>query len=37
VDEDKELSAERLALVNAARVVLGNGLRLLGMSQPESM
>lgn len=37
VDENKELSSERLALVNAARIILGNGLRLLGVSQPQQM
>ena len=31
------LSSERLALTNAARIVLGNGLRLLGVSAPEKM
>ena len=37
LDEDKELAAERLALIEAARVVLGNGLRLLGVSAPQKM
>ena len=37
LDENKELSVERLALIEAARVVLGNGLRLLGVSAPEKM
>lgn len=37
LDEDKEISAERLALIEAARVVLGNGLRLLGVSAPQKM
>ncbi|MBF0504937.1 MAG: arginine--tRNA ligase [Candidatus Omnitrophica bacterium] len=37
LDENKELSAERLALIDAARVVLGNGLRLLGVSTPQKM
>ncbi len=37
VDADKDLSAERLGLVNAAKVVLANGLRLLGVSVPEKM
>lgn len=38
IDEsDKELSAERLTLVNASGVVLANGLKLLGMSAPETM
>lgn len=37
VDEDKNLSSERLALANAAQIVLANGLRLLGVSAPEKM
>ena len=37
LDENKELSAERLGLINATQVVLGNGLRLLGVSAPEKM
>ena len=37
LDEDKEVSVERLALIEAARVVLGNGLRLLGVSAPQKM
>jgi len=37
LDEDKEISVERLALIEAARVVLGNGLRLLGVSAPQKM
>ncbi len=37
LDADKELSTERLGLIEAARVVLGNGLRLLGVSAPEKM
>jgi len=37
LDENKELSIERLALIEAARVVLGNGLRLLGVSAPQKM
>ena len=32
-----DVSAERLGLVNAAKVVLANGLRLLGVSVPEHM
>ncbi|MFP4473482.1 MAG: arginine--tRNA ligase [Candidatus Omnitrophota bacterium] len=32
-----DLSAERLALIEAARTVLANGLRLLGVSAPEKM
>lgn len=34
---DQELSSERLGLVNAARIVLANGLKLLGLSQPRKM
>jgi arginyl-tRNA synthetase len=37
LDENKEISVERLALIEAARVVLGNGLRLLGVSAPQKM
>lgn len=37
VDEDKELSKERLGLVNAARIVIHNGLMLLGINAPEKM
>ena len=37
LDENKELSVERLALIEAARVVLKNGLRLLGVSAPQKM
>jgi arginyl-tRNA synthetase len=37
LDENKEISVERLALIEAARIVLGNGLRLLGVSAPEKM
>ncbi len=37
VDEDKAVTKERLALVNAARIVLANGLKLLGVSTPEKM
>ena len=32
-----DLSAERLALIDAARIVLANSLRLLGVSAPEKM
>jgi len=35
--EDKELSFSRLALCLAIKTVLGNGLRLLGISAPERM
>jgi arginyl-tRNA synthetase len=37
LDENKDLSVERLALIEAARIVLGNGLRLLGVSAPQKM
>ena len=37
IDEDKQLSSQRLALIEAVRLVLGNGLRLLGVSAPEKM
>jgi len=37
LDENKEISAERLGLIEAARIVLGNGLRLLGVSAPHKM
>jgi len=37
VTEDKELTKARLLLADAARIVLRNGLELLGISQPESM
>lgn len=32
-----DLSGERLALTNATRIVLANGLRILGLSTPEQM
>jgi arginyl-tRNA synthetase len=32
-----ELSAQRLALVNASRIVFANGLKLLGITAPEKM
>jgi arginyl-tRNA synthetase len=35
--QNTELSSERLALTNATRIVLANGLRLLGISTPEKM
>lgn len=34
---EPELSSQRLALVDAARLVFANGLRLLGISSPEKM
>lgn len=37
VDEDGELSGQRLGLVNAVKIVLANGLALLGISRPDSM
>ncbi len=37
IGEDRTLSCERLALVNATRIVLANGLRLLGLNTPERM
>ncbi len=37
LSEDAELSAARLALVDASRSVLANALGLLGISAPESM
>lgn len=35
--QNTDLSSERLALVNAAKIVLADGLRLLGLSTPEKM
>jgi arginyl-tRNA synthetase len=35
--QDAVLSAQRLALVDAARIIFANGLRLLGISAPEKM
>ena len=37
VSEDENLTAARLLLADAVRIVLRNGLHLLGISQPESM
>lgn len=37
VTEDEELSQARLLLVEGVRIVLRNGLALLGVSQPEKM
>ena len=37
IDENKALSAQRLALCDATRVVLSNGLRILGVTAPEKM
>ena len=35
--EDMELSAQRLDLVKAARITLGNALELIGVEAPEKM
>ena len=37
ISDDTNLSSERLALANATKIVLANGLRLLGLSTPERM
>ena len=37
LSEDADLSAARLALVDATRSVLANALGLLGISAPDSM
>lgn len=37
IDDDKAVAAERLGLIEAARIVLGNGLNLAGVSAPEKM
>jgi arginyl-tRNA synthetase len=37
LSENKELSSERLGLIEAARIILGSGLKLLGVSAPEKM
>ena len=37
IDNDRDLSADRLALVDAVRIVLHNGLVLLGITAPEKM
>jgi arginyl-tRNA synthetase len=37
IGDDQALSVARLALVDATRTVLANGLRLLGISAPDSM
>ena len=37
VTEDNDLTKARLLLANACRIVLRNGLGILGISQPESM
>ncbi|MBF0531777.1 MAG: arginine--tRNA ligase [Candidatus Omnitrophica bacterium] len=35
--EDADLSAERLGLVNAVKIILANGLRLMGVTVPDKM
>ena len=35
--EDKDLSRARIALITATRTVLGNGLKVIGVSAPEKM
>ena len=35
--QEPVLSAQRLALVDAARIVFANGLKLLGITAPEKM
>lgn len=37
VDENKDISGARLYLITCAQTVLGNGLKLLGVSAPERM
>jgi arginyl-tRNA synthetase len=37
IDDDIKRSQQRLGLVNAAQIVLAQGLSLLGISRPESM
>jgi arginyl-tRNA synthetase len=37
LDQDAALTASRLALVRASKVVISNGLRLLGLRAPEQM
>ena len=37
VTDDSDLSKARMALVNAVKIVLGNGLKVLGISAPERM
>jgi arginyl-tRNA synthetase len=37
VDSDRELSKARLALCEAVRIVLRDGLTILGISTPEKM
>jgi len=37
INEDQALTAARIALINAVKVILSNGLRVLGISRPERM
>jgi len=37
LSDDKKLSAARLTLINAVKIVIANGLNLLGISAPEHM
>ncbi len=37
LDDNKELSIERLSLIESVRIILGSGLKLLGVSTPEKM
>jgi len=37
ISNDKALSKARLALVKAVKIVLANGLNLLGVSAPDRM
>jgi len=37
INEDQALTAARIALINAVKVILSNGLRVLGISTPERM
>ena len=37
LDENKDISIERLSLIESVRIILGSGLKLLGVSTPEKM
>ncbi len=37
ITEDSDLSKARMGLINAVKIVLGNGLKVLGISAPERM
>ncbi len=37
IDQDQELASERITLIMAAKIVLANGLRLMGVSAPGRM